>query len=139
LGADQFGCAGASGRTGYTCAPPPGFIVNGKEKVMGFLSDRDWQLSMRTSPRSRSDARNSGLRSLIVHRLRDKGKAVVRIPLKRDLATADGADDYNVYCEPCDAWFVLRDWGEEVCHDKCGRVYTLEFAVLSEIKDPKEE
>lgn len=97
------------------------------------LRGRDYQLSMRVSPRARNDFENDGLRSLLVHRLRDAAKAVARISLKRDLATADTADAYNVHCEPCDAWFVLRKWGEEVVHEKCGRVYVLEMAIFSEI------
>jgi hypothetical protein len=100
------------------------------------LSDRDYRLSMFTSRRAREEGRNDGLRSLLVHRLRDASKAVLRIPLKRNLAKADDASDYSVYCEPCDAWFVLDDWGEEVRHKKCGRLYALEFAVFSLVEEP---
>jgi hypothetical protein len=92
---------------------------------------------MRLSPRARDDGRNDGLRSLLVHRLRDGLKAVVRLPNKVNIATADSGH-YNVHCEPCGEWFVLREWGEEVQHAKCGRVYALEVAVFSLIEEPEE-
>ncbi|MFJ4902791.1 hypothetical protein [Streptomyces sp. NPDC088727] len=100
------------------------------------MDERDYGLSMRTSRRARAEAKNDGLRSLRVHRLRDSVKAVLRLPLKSNLATADTANAYNVYCEPCDAWFTLPEWGEEVrCpKDGCGQLYALEFAVFSAIQ-----
>lgn len=100
------------------------------------ISRRDYQLSMRLSPRARSGESNDGLRSLYVHRLRDALKAVVRLPNKTNIVTAD-AGRYNVHCEPCGDWFVLREWGEEMRHDKCGRVYALEMAVFSQIEGPE--
>jgi hypothetical protein len=97
------------------------------------LSSQDYGLSMKVSPRARDAGRNSGLRSLLVHRLRSASKAVLRLPLGDNISQARlGA--YNVHCEPCEEWFNLPDWGEEVICPRCDRVYALELAVFSEIK-----
>ena len=90
---------------------------------------------MRISKRGRNDNDDTSLRSMLIHRLRDASKAVLRIPLRSNLATADRAEDYSVHCEPCNAWFTLPEWGEEIRHGKCGRVYALELAVFSEITE----
>jgi hypothetical protein len=102
------------------------------------LSERDYQLSMRTSPRSPREERNEGLRSLLVHRLRDAAKAVVRLPNRTNIATADSGH-YTVHCEPCSRWFPLPDWGEEIKSPCCGQVYVLELAVFSALPDPADE
>lgn len=103
------------------------------------LTSRDYQLSMLTSkrPRGGASSRDEGLRSLLVHRLRNASKAILRIPLKRNLATAEDAANYSVYCEPCDEWFVLDGWAEEVRHDKCKRLYVVEYAVFSLVEEPE--
>ncbi|MCX4826663.1 hypothetical protein OG883_44285 [Streptomyces sp. NBC_01142] len=98
------------------------------------LSPRDFRLSMKISPMRPNGPDDEGLRSLLVHRLRDAAKAVARIPLKANLATA-GLKKYSVHCEPCRAWFDLPEWGEEVTCPKCGRLYALELAVFSAVPD----
>jgi rRNA maturation endonuclease Nob1 len=90
---------------------------------------------MRTSPRSKDPRRNEGLRSLVVHRLRNAAKIIVRLPVSRNINTADSGS-YNVHCEPCAYWFTLPDWGEEIKCPRCGGLFALEFAVFSAI--PKE-
>ncbi|MFJ4700477.1 hypothetical protein ACIP5N_22140 [Streptomyces sp. NPDC088768] len=75
---------------------------------------------------------DEGLRSLLVHRLRDAAKAIARTPLKTNILTA-GLKKYSVHCEPCRAWFDLPEWGEEVTCPKCGRLYVLELAVFSAV------
>jgi hypothetical protein len=100
------------------------------------LDPRDHKLSMKVSPRAKEENRNEGLRTLILNRLRDAEKAVLRLPLKRNIATADEASAYNVHCEPCDIWFRLPDWGEEVrCPGKCKGLYVLESAVFSKVEE----
>jgi hypothetical protein len=97
------------------------------------LSSRDYRLSMRTSPRPQG-REDEGLRSLLTHRLRDAAKAVVRLPLKSNIATA-ALKKYSVYCEPCRDWLRLPQWGEEINCPKCGRLYVLELAVFSAVPD----
>ncbi|QDN94916.1 hypothetical protein FNV58_00890 (plasmid) [Streptomyces sp. RLB1-9] len=100
------------------------------------LSEPDYQLSMRTSPRARADERNQGLRSLLVHRLRDAAKAVVRLPNRTSIATAHSGR-YTVHCETDNIWFGLPDWGEEIeCPGECGQIFALEFAVFSAVPAP---
>lgn len=103
---------------------------------MKSLNEPDYRLSMRTSPRARHEEDNEGWRSLLVHRLRDAAKAVVRLPNKADIATAHSGC-YTVHCEPCGKWFGLPDWGEEITAPCCGRVFALEFAVLSCVYGPE--
>ncbi|MBZ3908228.1 hypothetical protein ACRWOO_29125 [Streptomyces sp. NEAU-PBA10] len=99
------------------------------------LSQRDFKLSMRISPMRPNSPDDEGLRSLLVHRLRGAAKAVARIPLKANLATA-GLKKYSVHCEPCRSWFDLPEWGEEVTCPKCERLYALELAVFSAVPNP---
>ena len=97
------------------------------------LEDRDYKLSMNASPRARDPQRNKELRSMIVHRLRDAAKAVVRLPNKTDINTAH-AGHYAVHCEPCVRWFPLPAWGEEIECPHCGGLFALELAVFSAIE-----
>lgn len=96
------------------------------------LSERDYRLSMLIGRRSRNSEPEENLRSLLVHRLRDAAKAVLRISLRQDLGTA-GASQYQIYCEPCGKWSTLKGWAEEVVCPHCGQVYAVEFAVYSAI------
>lgn len=98
------------------------------------LSGRDYRLSMRISPRPRGGRREDSLRSLMVNRLRDTTKMVLRISLRQDLATADAAK-YQIHCETCDEWFNLGAWAEEIVCPNCQQVYAVEFAVFSAIKE----
>lgn len=106
------------------------------------LREDDHELSMRLSPRTRAErdgAPSRETRSLIVHRLRDAPKAVRRLSMSRDLATADD-EDYSVYCEPCGEWFQGSRWGEDgpdwaegddfLC-PTCGRLYVAETVIYS--------
>jgi hypothetical protein len=102
---------------------------------MPLLSDRDYQWSMKISRKPRGDRGAQELRSLLVHRLRDAAKAVVRLPMKSNIATA-GLNRYSVHCEPCEEWFPLPEWGEEVRCPKCKRLYALELAVFSAVPEP---
>lgn len=97
------------------------------------LSERDYQLSMRTSPRSPHAENNQGLRDLLVHRLRDADKAVVRLPRQKS-GTAPG--HFRVHCEPCGQWFALAAWGEEFQCPHCDQLYALEYAVFSAVPRP---
>lgn len=98
------------------------------------LSRIDFRLSMRISPMRPNRPDEEGLRSLLVHRLRGAAKAVARIPLNANIATA-GLKKYSVHCEPCRAWFNLPEWGEEVTCPRCRRLYVLELAVFSAVPD----
>ncbi|GAA3087540.1 hypothetical protein GCM10020000_87970 [Streptomyces olivoverticillatus] len=97
---------------------------------MPLLTRRDFKLSTVISPKPKEG--DQTLRGLLVHRLRDAHKAVLRVPLKANLATAR-RKDYSVHCEPCGKWFALPEWGEEVECPKCKRLFALEFAVFSVI------
>ncbi|MEV7674994.1 hypothetical protein [Streptomyces sp. NPDC088752] len=104
------------------------------------LSPEDRQLSMRISPRSRADREGApaNLRTLLVHRLRNAAKAVLRLPMSANIDTAD-TGRYTLHCEPCNQWTRPGDWAEEFVCGHCQRVYALEFAVYSEIKAPQTE
>jgi hypothetical protein len=99
------------------------------------LSPRDYSLSMRVSRRTKN-GQDDGLRSMLVHRLRDAAKLILRVSLKEDLTNASAK--YSLHCEPCDRWHSLDAWAEEIVCPGCERVYAVEFAVFSEIKDTKE-
>ena len=88
------------------------------------MNDVDFDLSMRISRRGKADSEE--LRSLLVHRLRDTKKAVLRASLRDDR--------FSIYCEPCDKWTYADEveWDEELDCPHCGRVYELEFSVYSE-------
>ncbi|KOU43622.1 hypothetical protein [Streptomyces sp. WM6378] len=100
---------------------------------MPLLSRRDWRLSMVIGPKP-VQGHGEGLRGFLVNRLRGELKAIVRVPLKTNLATAE-LKRYSVHCEPCGKWFPLSQWGEEVQCPKCKRLYALEAAVFSAVLD----
>jgi hypothetical protein len=93
----------------------------------------DWRLSMRISPRRRNEelTEDDNLRSLLVHRLRDGDKAVMRVPLSRSL---DGGGKASILCEPCNRWVTTNGDGNLFECD-CGRVYQMEFAVFALVED----
>lgn len=99
------------------------------------LSSRDFRLSKSISPNGSRGAEQDTLRSLIIHRLRNTPKAILRLPLKKNIATATRAANYSVYCERCQDWFTLPQWGEEVSHPACGRLFVLELAVFTAVPD----
>jgi len=90
------------------------------------LEEEDYDLSMRIAQPSRKASRNQGLRSLLVHRLADTVKAVLRLPLSGGV--------FGVYCETCDKWHSVKTppWNWK-CPD-CGLMFTMEFAVYKEVK-----
>ncbi|MFD8650670.1 hypothetical protein [Streptomyces mirabilis] len=102
------------------------------------LSPRDYHHSMKLSPRSKGRDREDGLRSLLVHRLRDAAKAVLRLPLTDNIATAEDAQRYKIHCEPCGKWFPLNGWAEELQCPHCSQLYVIEFAVFSAVPAPAE-
>lgn len=94
----------------------------------GKMSQADYDLSMGISRRSRrSNERKT--RTLLVHRLREGAKAVLRMPLKKSLTSPE----YNIYCEPCREWMGLERTGEQFTCPGCERVYILEFAVFAQL------
>ncbi|MFJ6752353.1 hypothetical protein ACIQNI_29840 [Streptomyces sp. NPDC091266] len=101
---------------------------------MPLLSKSDFRLSMRIGRKPVEDRDDENLRSLLVHRLRGATKAVVRLPLKTNIATAE-LKKYSVHCEACGIWFAMPEWGEEVQCPKCERLYALEMAVFSAVPD----
>lgn len=92
-----------------------------------LLDSRDFRLSMRIGRRRRDGREVHALRSLLVHRLRDGAKAVLRLPLAKSLASSA----YGILCEPCNTWMQVKEMGEEFPCPQCGRVFALEFAVFS--------
>ena len=92
-----------------------------------LLSQEDHQLSMRISPRARRAQHNTGLRSLLVHRLLPGSKAVFRVSLERG--------NFSVHCEPCNRWERVDDPLEEWRCERCGREYEAELIVYNVIED----
>lgn len=93
-----------------------------------MMTENDYHLSMKISRRATVSER-SGMRTLLVHRLRLGAKAVLRVPLRQSLASPQ----YNIYCETCDRWFPCGV-GEEFECPSCGGVFVMEFAVFTRVK-----
>lgn len=89
----------------------------------------DYHLSMATSRRRRGGEVHP-LRSLLVHRLREASKAVLRMRMSSNIATCR---QYQIYCEPCGKWVDAIGAGEQFDCPRCGGVYVLEYAVYSRI------
>lgn len=92
------------------------------------LSDDDFRLSMRTSPKPRVE-RFAGLRSLIVHRLHNSLKGIYRIGLR--------AENQSMHCEPCGRWHPLDDGPPPVewtC-PSCRRTYAMEYGIYAEVDE----
>lgn len=105
---------------------------------MSNIDPIDWKLSMAVSKRPRNRDDDVPMRSLLVHRLREGSKAVLRLPLSRPLARAA----YNVFCEPCGRWTKdVGEGGDEYACPDCGRIYVMEFAVFSVLpgSEPEKE
>lgn len=94
----------------------------------GQASNRDFQLAMAISPRSKREDELPPMRSLLVHRLVDGPKAVWRRSFSDE-------DKTSAYCEACRTWIRKVPLTEEFTHEACGRVYRVEFAVLEEVMD----
>jgi hypothetical protein len=95
------------------------------------MSPDDWKLSMLISKRPRRGDTENGLRNLLVHRLRSGPKAVLRVPLSKNL---DKVRRASIFCEPCGRWMGIDGDGDEYQCGECQRVYVLEFAVFSVIE-----
>lgn len=92
-----------------------------------LLSEADWRLSMRISPRAKRDADNQGLRGLLLHRFSDTNKAVARVGLRNHTI--------SIYCEACDTWTRLDDFPLDYEYDcSCGRSYRAELVVFEEVE-----
>lgn len=92
-----------------------------------LLGKDDWKLSMRISRKPRSSTGNLPMRSMLVHRLRTRAKAVLRLPLSQGL----NSSSYGRFCEPCGEWTRVTGATESFTCDGCGRVYVIEFAVYA--------
>ncbi len=88
-----------------------------------MLDADDRELSMRIAPRGR---RNDNLRTLLVHRLKDTLKAVLR------LSIATGRT--NVFCEPCGQWMVVEGFPAEWTCPRCQRKYAAEMIIYEEVE-----
>lgn len=98
------------------------------------LNERDYQLSMAVSRRRRNGRPEpEGMRDMLIHRLRDGAKMVLRLPMSRNLDRAE-PQDYGVYCEPCGTWAQIEGNGTRI-ECECGRVYKLEFAVYAVVSE----
>jgi hypothetical protein len=89
------------------------------------VKDEDYRLSMAMSPRGRIPS--DELRQLVVNRLSDTEKAVLRRSLSRD--------KISVFCEPCRRWTsAVNDVPDVYQCERCGRRYRIEFVVYEEIE-----
>lgn len=99
--------------------------MNLNEGLPGRMPERDFQLSMQISPRSRRPERNEGLRQLLVHRLTGTGKAVARMSLT--------GGSIGIFCEGCKCWTRVEEFPLEFdC--ACGRSYRTEMAIFEEVE-----
>jgi hypothetical protein len=96
------------------------------------LSEQDWSLSMKISPRRRDGREIHPLRSLLLHRLTDDLKAVWRLPL-------GGRSGPSVFCESCQAWFAPGFVLDEVTCPGCDQLYELEFAIFRAVDSGTDE
>ncbi len=96
------------------------------------LDDDDFKLSRRIAPPARDAENNTDLRTLLVQRLSETWKAVMRVPLRR-------AGRASMFCEHCERWYpVIGDMPVEWACPDCGSVFVLELAVYEE-KDEREQ
>ena len=104
---------------------------------MSTFREADHKLSMRISPRARDGKEpQRDMRSLLVHRLRQTPKAVLRLSNSRDLGTAV-AGDYSMYCEPCGRFFPSPDWDDDWICPQCERYYVTEMVIMSAVEEDK--
>lgn len=94
-----------------------------------LLNDGDWKLSMRLSRRGRLNS--DALRSLLIHRLSDTPKAVVRRSLRHELHNS-----LSVFCEACERWVSLPEGAitSEFGCTLCDRRFRVELVVYEQIK-----
>lgn len=93
------------------------------------LSESDHKLSMQISPRRRRHAEPEVLRTLMVHRLTNSEKLVLRRSL--------GSDNVSGFCEPCGLWTLTMaddpEYGVELSCTDCRRRFRFEFAIYEEV------
>ena len=94
------------------------------------MNPEDYRLSMRISPRGKIDS--AILRQLLVNRLSDTYKAVLR----RSLRELRHGKKLSVYCEECSHWTNVQAFPEEWECPRCETAYRIEFAVYEEIDEP---
>lgn len=92
-----------------------------------MLSEQDYVFSMRLSPRG--NRVTEPLRSLLIHRLRNAFKAVLRISI---IKTLNGDDLFGLYCEACDKWFYDQKVSLEKVCPVCNRIFVPEFILYTE-------
>jgi hypothetical protein len=97
------------------------------------LHDADYRLSMAVSRRS-ADEHNKSLRTLMLHRLRDRLKAVLRLPLA---VNAGDPSRYGVYCEGCEHWTYTAVAAADFSCPRCDRHYVVECVIYTEADKPQ--
>lgn len=90
------------------------------------MKDEDYRLSMRVSPRGKIDS--AELRQLLINRLSDTDKAVLRRSLRKN--------NLGAYCEFCERWTArdLDDVPDVFQCSGCERRFRIELVVYEEIE-----
>lgn len=99
-----------------------------------MLNKPDHKLSMLISPRARRATHNLDLRTLLVHRLVDSYKAVLRRSNTRQ-------DRVAILCEPCEKWVPANgraDLPSEWECPHCARTFRIECAIYGEVEEVDE-
>lgn len=91
------------------------------------LDKDDYKMSMAISRRGKNDEPDE-LRSLLVHRLSDTAKAVIRRSLTR-------GNTLSGFCEPCMRWTGRTAIDETFRCPYCERRYRVELLIFEEIED----
>jgi hypothetical protein len=89
------------------------------------LDPDDLKLSHRIAPPSRDPVNNVRLRALLVKRLSETWKSVLRVPLRR-------AGRTSIFCEHCDRWNNLEDVPQQWLCPECGTEFVIELVVYEE-------
>lgn len=91
------------------------------------LDDADYRLSGKISRRSPTLPDPPGLRTLMVHRLSDSFKAILRRALH--------SHEISVFCEACEKWTHSKTLPGEWHCTTCDRRYRVEFVIYEEIEN----
>jgi hypothetical protein len=102
---------------------------------MAQLDDADWRLSMATSRKPKVERFTT--RNLLVHRLSDTVKVVLRRPLRDSVARGE-VTRLSAYCEPCEQWVASPGIPDIYRCEVCRRQFRIEFVVYEEV-DPDDE
>lgn len=92
---------------------------------MAKMKDEDYKLSMTISPRGKINS--AELRQLLINRLSDTYKAILRRSLRFQ-------DNVSIYCEDCGKWTRVRDYPPLWTCPECNTTYRMEFAVYEEME-----